>query len=323
MNLTLEQVIKFARATDLKNFAVINNYDELIQILNLVLIELHARFTLKQDIMTIPLSADKTTYKLTDYLKEEEVTQAELDTIVADSTKAVTAAFTPQFEELKSKLDTNLVALETKVNNYEELVKSIPADFTTTMNSINNKLTVLETAVTPLSTKMTELSDTVTASTQKVDVVEANVNSINSTLTTALTALAGRVNTLEAATGDATALNEINTKLDTISGNITDLTTRVKALEDAGGTDVTTIQSDIASIKTSIQVLETNNETMTRTLMEFSNIINSNRGYQAGLTYYVGDTFYRAEDGHLYVVTTQVPKSTTWETDSASFKVLV
>ena len=53
--LTLEQVIKYAKATDLRNFAVVNDYSDLIQIINLVLIELHSRLTIKQNVMEIPL----------------------------------------------------------------------------------------------------------------------------------------------------------------------------------------------------------------------------------------------------------------------------
>ena len=49
--LTVEQVINFAKATDLKNTPIIDDYNEIVQIINLVLIELHSRFTLNQNII--------------------------------------------------------------------------------------------------------------------------------------------------------------------------------------------------------------------------------------------------------------------------------
>ena len=68
MELTLNQVIMYAKSTELKNFEVINNYEDLCNIINLVLIELHARFVLNEKVIKIPLEKDKTTYNLQDYL---------------------------------------------------------------------------------------------------------------------------------------------------------------------------------------------------------------------------------------------------------------
>ena len=67
--LTVEQVITFAKATDLKNTPIIDDYNEIVQIINLVLIELHSRFTLNQNIIDIKLEKDKTTYNILDYIK--------------------------------------------------------------------------------------------------------------------------------------------------------------------------------------------------------------------------------------------------------------
>ena len=67
--LTVEQVINFAKATDLKNTPIIDDYNEIVQIINLVLIELHSRFTLDQNIIDIKLEKDKTTYNILDYIK--------------------------------------------------------------------------------------------------------------------------------------------------------------------------------------------------------------------------------------------------------------
>lgn len=73
-DLTLEQVIRFARSSNLRNSEVINSYEDIVNIVNLVLIELHSRFLIKQNIIEIPLEQDKSVYDLNDYLpKKEEV----------------------------------------------------------------------------------------------------------------------------------------------------------------------------------------------------------------------------------------------------------
>lgn len=71
-DLTLEQVIKFARSSNLRNSEVINSYEDIVNIVNLVLIELHSRFLIKQNIIEIPLEQDKTVYDLNDYLPSGE-----------------------------------------------------------------------------------------------------------------------------------------------------------------------------------------------------------------------------------------------------------
>lgn len=72
MSLTLKQVIEYSRTTDLKNLSVIDKYPDMCNLVNMVLIDLHNRFTLNQGIVDIPLEEDKLTYNINDYVKEEE-----------------------------------------------------------------------------------------------------------------------------------------------------------------------------------------------------------------------------------------------------------
>lgn len=67
--LTLKQVLEYAKSGDLKNLDVINNYQDMVNFINLVLIELHARFTINQNIVDVKLEQDKITYDLRDYIK--------------------------------------------------------------------------------------------------------------------------------------------------------------------------------------------------------------------------------------------------------------
>lgn len=67
--LTLKQVLEYAKSGDLKNLDVVNNYQDMVNFINLVLIELHARFTINQNIVDVKLEQDKTTYDLRDYIK--------------------------------------------------------------------------------------------------------------------------------------------------------------------------------------------------------------------------------------------------------------
>lgn len=67
--LTLAQVLEFAKSGELKNFDAVNNYQDMCNFINLVLIELHSRFTISQDIVEVKLEQNKTTYDLRDYIK--------------------------------------------------------------------------------------------------------------------------------------------------------------------------------------------------------------------------------------------------------------
>lgn len=71
-DLTLEQVIKFARSSNLRNSEVINSYEDIVNIVNLVLIELHSRFLINQNVIEIPLDKEKTVYDLKEYLPKDE-----------------------------------------------------------------------------------------------------------------------------------------------------------------------------------------------------------------------------------------------------------
>jgi hypothetical protein len=68
--LTLKQVLDFAKSGDIKNLDVCNNYDDMVNFINLVLIELHSRFIINQDIVEVPLEQDKTVYNLLDYIND-------------------------------------------------------------------------------------------------------------------------------------------------------------------------------------------------------------------------------------------------------------
>ena len=113
--LTLEQVIKYAKATDLRNFAVVNDYSDLIQIINLVLIELHSRLTIKQNVMEIPLDREKMIYNLKEYIQEDRyMTEVEIEKVVND----VVAVIQPKIDDLNAKytaLDERIKVLETPV----------------------------------------------------------------------------------------------------------------------------------------------------------------------------------------------------------------
>ena len=113
--LTLEQVIKYAKAADLRNFAVVNDYSDLIQIINLVLIELHSRLTIKQNVMEIPLDREKMIYNLKEYIQEDRyMTEVEIEKVVND----VIAVIQPKIDDLNAKytaLDERIKVLETPV----------------------------------------------------------------------------------------------------------------------------------------------------------------------------------------------------------------
>ena len=113
--LTPEQVIKYAKATDLRNFAVVNDYSDLIQIINLVLIELHSRLTIKQNVMEIPLDREKMIYNLKEYIQEDRyMTEVEIEKVVND----VIAVIQPKIDDLNAKytaLDERIKVLETPV----------------------------------------------------------------------------------------------------------------------------------------------------------------------------------------------------------------
>ena len=66
--LTLKQVLEFSKSGELKNLDVVNNYTDMVNFINLVLIELHSRFVINQAIVDVKLEQDKTVYNLLDYI---------------------------------------------------------------------------------------------------------------------------------------------------------------------------------------------------------------------------------------------------------------
>lgn len=70
--LTLEQLFEFAKSSTLNDLPAFNEGErqqDMVNMLNMVLIELHARFNIKQNIVEVPLEKDKTKYNLLDYIK--------------------------------------------------------------------------------------------------------------------------------------------------------------------------------------------------------------------------------------------------------------
>lgn len=69
-DMTLEFVINIARSSQLKNLGVADKYDDLVNLINLTLIDLHNRFDLNHGIVDIPLEQDKDTYYIPDYIDD-------------------------------------------------------------------------------------------------------------------------------------------------------------------------------------------------------------------------------------------------------------
>lgn len=67
--LTLKQVLEFAKTGNLTNADIANDYSAMVNFINLVLIELHSRFVINQAIVDVKLEQDKTIYDLRDYIK--------------------------------------------------------------------------------------------------------------------------------------------------------------------------------------------------------------------------------------------------------------
>lgn len=71
--LTLNQLINFANSSTLANLpGGEDRYEIICNLLNMVLIELHARFVIKQDIVDVPLDSNKTSYNLLDYIEKKD-----------------------------------------------------------------------------------------------------------------------------------------------------------------------------------------------------------------------------------------------------------
>lgn len=126
-DLTLEQVIRFARSSNLRNSEVINSYEDIVNIVNLVLIELHSRFLIKQNVIEIPLKQDKSVYDILDYIKDnggDKMSEAELLKVKENILKELE----PKLEELTNIIKSVSVNSITK-HNYAKGIFLNTCDF--------------------------------------------------------------------------------------------------------------------------------------------------------------------------------------------------
>lgn len=69
--LTLAQVIDMAQSTELAGLGLKNDYRTMVNLLNMTLIDLHARLVINQGIVTIPIEHNKEIYNIEDYVENE------------------------------------------------------------------------------------------------------------------------------------------------------------------------------------------------------------------------------------------------------------
>lgn len=69
--LTLAQVIDMAQTTELAGLGLKNDYRTMVNLLNMTLIDLHARLVINQGIVTIPIEHNKEIYNIEDYVENE------------------------------------------------------------------------------------------------------------------------------------------------------------------------------------------------------------------------------------------------------------
>ena len=69
--LTLAQVIDMAQTTELAGLGLKNDYRTMVNLLNMTLIDLHARLIINQRIVTIPIEHNKEIYNIEDYVENE------------------------------------------------------------------------------------------------------------------------------------------------------------------------------------------------------------------------------------------------------------
>ena len=69
--LTLAQVIDMAQTTGLAGLGLKNDYRTMVNLLNMTLIDLHARLVINQGIVTIPIEHNKEIYNIEDYVENE------------------------------------------------------------------------------------------------------------------------------------------------------------------------------------------------------------------------------------------------------------
>ena len=69
--LTLAQVIDMAQTTELAGLGLKTDYRTMVNLLNMTLIDLHARLVINQGIVTIPIEHNKEIYNIEDYVENE------------------------------------------------------------------------------------------------------------------------------------------------------------------------------------------------------------------------------------------------------------
>ena len=69
--LTLAQVIDMAQTTELAGLGLKNDYRTMVNLLNMTLIDLHARLVINQGIVTIPIEHNKEIYNIEDYVEND------------------------------------------------------------------------------------------------------------------------------------------------------------------------------------------------------------------------------------------------------------
>ena len=69
--ITLAQVIDMAQTTELAGLGLKNDYRTMVNLLNMTLIDLHARLVINQGIVTIPIEHNKEIYNIEDYVENE------------------------------------------------------------------------------------------------------------------------------------------------------------------------------------------------------------------------------------------------------------
>ena len=69
--LTLAQVIDMAQTTELAGLGLKNDYRTMVNLLNMTLIDLHARLVINQGIVTIHIEHNKEIYNIEDYVENE------------------------------------------------------------------------------------------------------------------------------------------------------------------------------------------------------------------------------------------------------------
>lgn len=72
MRLTLRETIDFIGSTELRTLNdTVHDPVAMANLINQVLLDIHSRIVIKQEIVTIPVERDKSLYKIDDYIIQE------------------------------------------------------------------------------------------------------------------------------------------------------------------------------------------------------------------------------------------------------------